>query len=324
MDGPSLEIDPSKFIIALGPQFTAIALRRSFAGDEDSAIRSAPPSIKLPALDVKGMVDQGIAILLESRGQFQSEAELSQYEQLYRDALEVDPLAKLSLSMHQCGRYAEWLERCFKLDAIPERPCAALAHIPKLLEMGSLLVYTGCDDVLSKLTNLPVLIPQDKDSILQWWRGAKRGIMHVHGVYWKPESLQLNCEAYTDPNHPVLPAMEQLGHIFKERYVVSLGMCESHLQDNPMMAKFAGSFLRAARYGQCFNLTMLNDRREMSPEYADLLHLPLLESQSGQPLPELAFSPLSDTSRVLCKCLMSACNNVSIVNLSVVLMVMSW
>ena len=296
MDGPSLEIDPSKFIVVLGPLFTAVTVRRSIA-DDDISPRKPP---RMPVVDVRGMANEGIAILLEA-GQFQSQAELKGCEQRYRDALKVDPLARLSASMQQCGRYGEWLERCFKLDAVPVRSSPALTHLTRLQEKGCLLVYTGCDDALSKLSNLPVLLPKDREGVVQWWTGAQKGIMHVHGVYWKPESLQLNCDVYTNTNHPAIPAMEQLGHIFKEKYVVSIGICESQLRDNPMMERFTSTFLCAARHHHCFNLTMSLDRKEMAHDYS-LLHLPLLESQSGQPLPELAFLPLSDTSKMLCKC----------------------
>ncbi len=301
MDGPSLEIDPSKFIIVLGPLFTAVTLRRSIADNEISTTSPRNPP-RLPAVDVRGMVNEGIGILLES-GQFQSEAELKECEQRYRDALKVEPLAKLSASMQQCGRYAEWLERCFKLDAVALRgdPPPALTHLSKLQERGCLLVYTGCDDTLSKLSNLPVLLPQDRESIAQWKSGAQRGIMHVHGVYWKPESLQLNCEVYMNSSHPAIPAFEQLGHIFEEKFVISIGICESQLRDNPTMSRFANTFLCAARHRHCFNLTVPQDKQERRQD-SSLLHLPLLENQSGQPLPELAFVPLSETSKTLCKC----------------------
>lgn len=296
MDGPSLEIDPSKFIVVLGPLFTAVTLRRCLADEETSQRKP----YRLPAADVRGMVNEGISILLEA-GQFQSEAELKECEQRYRDALQVDPLARLSASMQQCGRYTEWLERCFKLDAVPVRSCPSLTHLTMLQERGCLLVYTGCDDGLSKLTNLPVLLPSDRESVMQWWSGAQRGIMHVHGVYWKPESLQLNCEVYSNSSHPALPAMEQLSSVFQDKFVISVGVSESQIRENnPMMEHFTRTFLCAAKHHHCFNLSMSLAGAGGALAHP-LLQLPLLESQSGQPLPELAFLPLSDTSKMLCK-----------------------
>ena len=115
MAGPTVEIDPSRFVLALGPSFTAALLHQMLNGDGNITTTS-PPAAKLPAFDVKGLVQVGVDILLESRP-FQSDAERSEHEQLYRQALEVDPLLQLSTSLQQCGRYAEWLERCFKLDA---------------------------------------------------------------------------------------------------------------------------------------------------------------------------------------------------------------
>lgn len=285
-----MEIDPSSFILVLGPSFTAAVLHQPLNSDEDTSMDTVSPSPtpKLPALEVKSLINEGIAILLQSR-QFQNEAEKRECEQLYRNALEVDPLIKLSVSLQQCGRYAEWLDRCFRLDAGLLAKCRRfplLNRLVALMERGALLLYTGCDGVLSKLTNLQVLLPQN---MIQWGKGDVKGIMHVHGVYWKPDSLQLGCEMYMDPQHPSRAAMGQLKAIITDKCVIMLGMCE---MDNPMVTKFTKTFLEDAGNGHCFNLAMDHECKEMG---AKLLHI---YSSAVTPVP---VQGISQTSMLLCK-----------------------
>lgn len=311
MDGPILEIDPSRFIFVLGPSFTSGVLHQSFSKASDDgapflntasssrASVSSPPTV--PGLDVKGMVNVGIALLLES-GQFQTESERTECEHIYRSALERDPLMKLSSSLLQCGRYTEWLERCFRLDAVPVgKRAPVLSYLVQLLDSGALLLYTGCDEVLSKLANLQVLLPQEKEAVMQWASGVQRarGILHVHGVFWKPDSLQLNCEVYNDPSHPARPAMEHVAAIFKGKYVISLGVCDPGQISNPMMANFARTFLATASNRHCFNLTMDGNFSERN---LGLLDIPLVRNPRDNTMSlNIPVIHLSETSRLLCK-----------------------
>lgn len=302
-----MEVDPGRFVIVLGPSFTANVLQQALGEDAAAASLSSPHS--LPAMDAKAMVERGISVLLQS-GQFQSESERAECERQYRIALEAEPLAKLVPSMQQCGRYAEWLERCFRLDALPgpTTTCPSiLTQLVRLQENGALLLYTGCDDSLSKLMNQQVLIAQEKECVVQWGNGKKKGILHAHGVYWKPESVQLDCAVYKDPNHPTRSALEYLGAVLKDKFVVSLGVCDTEqLLDNPMVAVFTRTFLTAADQGHCFNLSMTpiphpDSHQELR---AGLLHLPCVRSPWGNGedlLPDFTMAPLSETTRALCK-----------------------
>lgn len=303
MEGLSLEIDPSRFIIALGPGIVASLLQHPLGDDGANSIlnTSASPDPKLPAVDVKSIVKEGIDILLESR-QFQSAAERAECECLYSNALEVEPIMKLSTTMQQCGRYAEWLERCFRLDAVPgSKSSPLLSHLVKLHDSGALLLYTGCDDALSKLANLQVLLAQEKESVVQWCNREKKGIMHVHGVYWKPDSLQLNCEVYNNPNHPSRAAMELLGAVLEKKFIISLGVCETGQLEHPMIAKFTRTFLTVASQRHCFNFGVEALSSDSSKKLgAGLLHMPLLRSHSLLPG---SVNPLTEFSQMLCKCI---------------------
>lgn len=293
LQGPCLEVDPSRFIVVLGPSFTAAVL-----GEDRSLNDPASPRSPGPAVDVKGMVKEGLSILMESR-QFQSEAERADSEQLYRKALEVEPLMKLSTSMQQCGRYSEWLDRCFRLCEVPARTPPVLSQLAELQDKGALLVYTGCDDALSKLTGLQALVAEGAESVMKWRKGQLKGIMHVHGVYWKPETVQLNCEVYKTLNHPARGALELLGGVFRERFIISLGVCDTRQLDNPMMAVFTRTFLTAASHHHSFSLTMEIATPDTAGLRSGLLQLPCLNR--GEVLPDFAILPLRDTSKMLCE-----------------------
>lgn len=294
-----MEIDPSRFVLVLGPSFTAALLHQMLDGEGDTPLGSAatPSSAaKLPAFDVKGLVKEGVDILLESRP-FQTDAERREYEQLYSQALEVDPLPQLSTSLQQCGRYVEWLERCFRLDGNLLAKCSdkhphppLLSHLVDLVERGALLLYTGCDEVLSKLTNLQVLLAQNQETVGQWGRGELRGILQPHGIYHKPDTLQLGCEVYQVPQHPCRAAMEQIGAIVRGRCVMTLGMYERAQRDNPMVAKFAATFLEVGN-GHRFNLTLELDCKEESA----------LNIYCDAAMAQSQVRPLSEASQVLCK-----------------------
>lgn len=296
--GPCMEVDPSRFVVVMGPSFTAAVLQQAMCKTRSPPSRNDPKQ-KLPAVNVKGMVNEGLSILMESR-QFQSEPERAESEQLYRNALEVEPLMKLSTSMQQCGRYSEWLERCFSLGAVQARAPSILTHLAELQDSGALLVYTGCDDALCKLSGLQVLVADREETVIQWRKGQLKGIMHVHGVYWKPESVQLNCDVYKTLNHPARTALEQLGSVFRERFVFSLGVCDTGQLDNPMMAVFTRTFLTAASHNHSFSLAMETTTPDAAAGLrSGLLQLPCLKR--NEVCPDFSILPLRDSSRMLCE-----------------------
>lgn len=232
---PCIEVEPSKFVVVLGPRFAATVL------SEVVAVTDA----KLPSLGLTEMVNEGISVLLDVK-QFQNEAERADCEKLYRNAFQVDPLPRLLSNLQHCGGYASWLERCFQLRAEPSKGCNSpiLERLLELQDEGALLLYTGCDDVLSRLTNQRVLLPTE--DLAEWMVGEKKGFLNVHGVYWKPETLQLKCEAYTDPSHPSRLSMGQLELFFQQRSVIAIGTCDPTDLANPMLVAFARTFLFTA------------------------------------------------------------------------------
>ena len=230
---PCIEVEPSKYIVVVGPRLAEAVLNEA-AVSKDA---------KLPALSLTEMVSEGISVLLDSK-QFQKEAERAECEKLYRSAFQVDPLPKLLSNLQHCGGYAAWLERCFQLRLETSKSSPTLDRLLELQNDGALLVYTGCDDIVSRLANQRVLLPAE--DFAGWVKGEKKGFMNVHGVYWKPETLQLQCEGYIDPNHPSRTSMSHLEQLFQQRSVIAIGTCDPTDLANPMLAAFARSFLFTA------------------------------------------------------------------------------
>lgn len=299
--GPSLEIDPSNFIIVLGPTFMDAVLHKVVEDAKTLTSITSSPTLSnpnLPAVDTRGMIKEGISVLLDSQ-EFRSEEERAKFELFYKNSFEAEPrLKKLISTLQQRGRYKEWLNRSFRLHPVPRRGCSIINRLLELQDRGALLIYTGCDDALSKLANVHVLLPEDKASVMEWVSGERKGFLNVHGVYWKPDSLQLTCEVYSNPNHPTRSAMEHLGPIFKKRYVVALGVCDSQLE-NPMIEMFTRTFLAITNSHHCFHIPM--DPRYSAEKVSDvkILNLP---SMNGRSLPEFTLSPVTDYSKALCKC----------------------
>jgi len=170
---PYVEIDPSKFMILLGPQFTSTVLK-------ELGVRESCG--KTPVLSFSGIVERGISLLLETE-QFQSDSERSKYEMLYRNAYELDPLfavRKLAASLKKSGHYATWLKRVFEvpLEAENGRSLQRSPSLQRLLELqrrGALLVYTHCDNVLDRAVDLQSILLEDAENTGRWCRGETPG-----------------------------------------------------------------------------------------------------------------------------------------------------
>ena len=300
---PCIEVEPSKFIVVVGPRLAEAVL--------SEAVVTAKGA-KLPALSLTAMVSEGVSVLLDAK-KFQQEAERAECEKLYRSAFQVDPLPKLLTNLHHCGGYAAWLERCFQLRVeTTKNNSPTLNRLLELQSEGALLVYTGCDDVLSKLASQRVLLPSE--DFASWVKGEKKGFLNVHGVYWRPETLQLQCEGYLDPNYPSRMAMGHLEQLFQQRSVIAVGTCDPTDLANPMLAMFARSFLFSASSNVTsrqyrFHLS-LDPRstasggslREISGSRC-ILNLPQFRSpfQDYERMGWIIFS-LRSQARALCKC----------------------
>lgn len=235
---PCIEIDPGKFVVVVGPRFTASLVGELAA---DGATAGASP----PIFTFKDIVNEGIDLLLRADSFPGGAGERTKREMLYKNAYELDPtfaLRKVADGLKKLGRYPEWLDRLFKRDfsyaaaaagRAPPSPPPGLARLLELQRKGALLVYLHCDDALDSMAGLQPLLPEREGHAAKWRAGETAGFLHVHGVYSEPETVRLDYEAGGE-DHACCE--ELLRPAFEERHVVALGL-EEHAED-PLLSRF--------------------------------------------------------------------------------------
>ena len=315
-----LEIDPSKFLLVIGPDFTTNVIKElseahshlSVNGDRaDFGDGTAARPIKTPAFALKHIVDEGIQVLLDTE-EYSSEAERSKCELLYRNAYELDPqfaLKKVSLSLQKSGRYAEWLRRAFEVELRSQflaSHSVSLHHIINLQSKGALLVYVHCDDILSRISRTSPVLLEDPEGVEQWLKGEKPGFLHVHGVYWEPSTVKLDGQFYESSGLGHLrQGAEQLKLLFRERQSVVI-RCESHSSD-PLLSQFIKEYMSDEKQQHhcqhTFHLPLTPVPSNQAPG------LPIVTTssedggvQSSSPRPvHSVIAPITESSLLLCK-----------------------
>ena len=233
-----VEIDPSQFVILVGPQFATTVLK------ELGVYECCKP----PVFSFSGIVEQGINLLLESE-QFQNDSERSKFEMLYRNAYELDPmfaLRKVAAGLKKLGLYADWLKRTFelRLEAEDRKTLQNSPSLQRLLELqrrGALLVYTHCDDVLDRAANVQSIPLENNESVERWSNGEAPGILRVHGVYWEPGSVKLDCDFYESAAHPLRSSVEMVQKILDAKHKIAIGFDAP--SNDPLQSKFLETFV---------------------------------------------------------------------------------
>lgn len=311
-----LEIDPTKFLFVIGPDFTTSVIKELSETYDRLPVnggrsgREDAKSIKTPAFALKHIVDVGIRVLLDTE-EYSSDVERSKCELLYRNAYELDPqfaLKKVSMSLQKSGRYAEWLRRAFEVELESHflaSHSVSLHHIIELQNRGALLIYVHCDDILSRVSRTSPVLLEDPEGLDQWLKGEKPGFLHVHGVFWEPDTVKLDGQFYEGSGLHMRLAAERLKVLFQERQTVVIG-CESHSND-PLLSQFVKEY-------------MSDEQQQLHRQHT--FHLPLTAVSSNQTsgLPIIAtsseegnrssslrpvhsvISPITESSISLCKC----------------------
>jgi hypothetical protein len=293
-----LEIDPSKFLLVIGPDFTTSVInelseahRLSIRGgnhadfqQQDGATIKSP---RTPSFALKHIVDEGIRVLLDAE-EYSNDTERAMCEHLYRNAYELDPqfaLKKVAMSLQQAGKYAEWLRRAFEVELESHFLASHSVSLHRIIELqskGALLIYVHCDDILSRVSRTAPVLLEDSEGLEQWLKGEKTGFLHVHGVYWEPDTVKIDGQFYESPSHVRPPTAERLKLLFQERHSVVIG-CESHPTD-PLVSQFIKEF-------------MCEEQRHQNKQHT--FHLPLTRSSSSKlesGLPLVSSMSLSSSS----------------------------
>ena len=285
---PSIEIEPSKFVIVVGPRFTANVL------SELTTSRSPGCDHKAPVFAYKDIVDEGITLLLQTET-FQNDGEKTKYETLYRNAYELDPafaLRKVAVNLKKAERYQEWLNRLFGWRVEHSlRASPSLQHLLDLQRNGALLVYTHYDDLLDQAAELQPVLLKDAE---RWSAGECPGFLHVHGVLSEPGTVKLDCDFYetisTHPSHQATAGV--LKAVFQKRHAVVVGF-DACVED-PLQSQFMETFLDEKDTRHAFVLD------QATPPSG----LPLVLSSASFSVPlASAVAVVGESSQSLCKCL---------------------
>lgn len=298
---PSLEIDPSKYVLVIGPSFTAKVLDEINSGDEHSSIVRL---VQRPALTSGHILGLGIRVLLEAET-FSSQADKVKCETLYKNAYELDPLfamRKLSSSLQKCGKYGDWLKRSFEVDLRHLNESPSLLQIRQLQERGALLVYTHYDDVLSQASNTQPVLLNDSQHFESWTKGESEGILHAQGVYSDPNTVTFDCEIYDSPNHPMNPTADMLQQLFLKRHVIMIGFDAEKLTEDPLLTKFAEKYIAPVPLHQhTFLLSQASNPVDLNC-VRNIVMVSVVDQQAVPQQPSAFIYPLKESSLSLCKC----------------------
>ena len=246
--GSRLEIQPERFAVVIGSQFAARVVQElrdcgaPSAGDEGQ---------KLPTFNFKNIVNRGVSYLLEKES-FPDEAARAKFEARYSNAYELDPffvLRKITSSLRASCSYGEWLAELFACplpSPLPsvERSSASLERLLALQSRGALLVYLHCDEIVARAAGQETLVLED--DLERWASGEERtGILQPHGVYSRPDSVQLDGQLYDGSGSSEVgrhqPGMERLERALRGRSILLLG--DEWAALDPLFANFCRRFV---------------------------------------------------------------------------------
>ena len=186
----SLEIDPVRTLLVLGPQVTCVCL------SEAKSTLTAPSF-----LSYKTLVEKGIQKSVELERSNDYEDSRSRREMLLQNAYELEPsfaAYKVVESLKAYNQYEPWIKESFHgareihFDFESSR---TLQHIMHLRKRGVRLVYTHYDDILARALGLPVVLMEEEENTRKWSQGFP-ALLHLHGVFTNPYSLKMDCLAY--------------------------------------------------------------------------------------------------------------------------------
>ena len=92
--------------------------------------------------------------------------------------------------------YARWMQTLFK-DWKPEKGAMSNA-LRALVERKALIATLNYDLVADQATGLDPIVLADPDPVLAWCRKERDGILHLHGVFTRPETCVFGIRDYHD------------------------------------------------------------------------------------------------------------------------------
>ena len=228
----TIEVDPVRTLLVLGPQVTALCL---------SEIKNTftAPSF----LSYKNIVEIGIGKALELDEFSTSEAK-SRRQLLLQNAYELEPAFaahKIVETLKYNDSYDAWIKEVFlstkemQFNADASR---TLQHLLHLRRKGVRLIYTHYDDLLARALGLPVVLLEDEEDVRKWSQGFP-ALLHLHGVFSRPQSMKLDCLCYQSMVGGGKVA-DIIREQFQSRSVIFIGYDDQFM--DPFLPKILTSF----------------------------------------------------------------------------------
>ena len=226
-----LEIYPPSCLLVVGPQ-VAIATENTTGSSSNS--NGFPYSYR-------ATVEAGMRAAVEALPPDASEEEKKGQQRLLRDAYNLDPTLaahKMTEILKERGCYADWMKKTFAEHVTTEsQPNTTLQHLLNLQGNGALLACTQYDTCLDSAAGTNPVLMGEKEMFQKWADGEVPGFLHLHGVFSKPSSVQLdgvNYVNYLSESNPT--GYNTLREIFRKRTVIFVGYDSNYF--DPLILTF--------------------------------------------------------------------------------------
>lgn len=229
-----LQLDPERCVLVLGSQLAAAAL----------ALSEGVPA----ALSYAMVVEIGMQKMLELEGT--ESVEKSRKQSLMLSAYELEPsfaASKVVDCLKEHGFYHKWLEELFgSLLSLPvhKNQGGVVDRLRSLQEKGALLVYTYYDTILDTALRTSPVHLGDEEAVRSWAAHQTPGLLHVHGTYSRPDSMQCDCVNYRQLVGDTCGG-QVLREVCQNRSTIFLGF-DGEFYD-PFLFKFSRAFLSSSQ-----------------------------------------------------------------------------
>ena len=241
-----IDVDPVRTLLVLGPQITAQCL-------SENRESTAHPSF----LEYRSIVEKGIKKSLELDNLTTNEA-IRRKEMLLLNAYELEPsfaANKVMETLKEHNEYASWMKEMslnskdYQFDG---NQSPTLQYILSLRREGARLIYTHYDDLMARALGLPVVLMEDDESARKWSQGFP-ALLHVHGVFSRPQSLKMDCLCYKTQVGEGKSA-DIVREQFQSRAVIFLGFDEPFI--DPLLPKMLSTFAGPSTMPSSFPLLL--------------------------------------------------------------------
>lgn len=285
----TIEIDPVRTLLVLGPQITSLCL------SESRKVPSSPQaSSPLGFLSHRALAESCIRRALDLEDPEQDGAR-ERRELLLRNAYELDPafaMNKAMESLRERNGSERWLEEAFspcRELGLELESSRTLQHLYQLRRKGVRLLYTHYDDTLARALGLPVVLPDDGEEEVRRWAQGFPALLHLHGVHTRPDSVKIDCICYKS-EVGLGRAADVIREQFQSRMSLFIGYDSSHFLD-PFLSKVVSTFATPSVMPTSLPLLLSLSRKQLS--VPDVLPMAVEPSTSLSSLIKISKTHLS-------------------------------